>query len=363
MVSIEENRQLDAANYDLGHLARSSPPSTSNHAPTAHESRRRAVAWLGQAVRWSGSGAGPTGCHQASGGGCSGLPQPVMNSTCGCGRRCGGLLRSESAAEHFFIWIAYPLHSGAAGAARGVGAPLELFGLPTPACWIGSTAARAAAGARVRRLAFHWQMRALPGARRLIAQCSVLAAAASSSAATEPAVSSSWPLSSCRGTLGSVCPLGGGGTMRQCDDCVGVHQAALRRAGCTSAQVQAWCAGGLGPAGVGDLYDSFLTYNTSIWTYDDRKMGTTNKCKVWYLKNHSQVGAQLSLGEGKGLRMLMSSTPCKANPGACHGAKMAADHVGSLSKHLYGDYELRMRAPYAVNGALRAGGDHGIAEI
>jgi hypothetical protein len=62
---------------------RSSPPSTSNHGPTAHESRRGAVAWLGQAVRWSGSGAGPTGCRQASGGGCSGLSQPVMNSTSG----------------------------------------------------------------------------------------------------------------------------------------------------------------------------------------------------------------------------------------------------------------------------------------
>ena len=88
-----------------GHLARSHPPSTSNHGPTAHESRRGGVAWLGQAVRWSGSGAGPTGCHQASGGGCSGLPQPIMNTACGCGRRCGGLRRSESAAEHFFIWV------------------------------------------------------------------------------------------------------------------------------------------------------------------------------------------------------------------------------------------------------------------
>ena len=87
---------------------RSHPPSTSNHGPTAHESRRGGVSWLGQAVRWSGSGAGPTGCHQASGGGCSGLPQPVMNSTCGCGRPCGGLRRSESAAEHFFIWVDYP---------------------------------------------------------------------------------------------------------------------------------------------------------------------------------------------------------------------------------------------------------------
>eukprot|EP01047_Picozoa_sp_COSAG01_P045704 COSAG01_NODE_4234_length_5218_cov_69.637429_1_plen_210_part_00 len=93
---------------------RSHPPSTSNHGPTAHESRRRGVAWLGQAVRWSGSGAGPTGCHQASGGGCSGLPQPTMNSACGCGRRCGGLRRSESAAEHFFIWVAYSTPTGVA---------------------------------------------------------------------------------------------------------------------------------------------------------------------------------------------------------------------------------------------------------
>ena len=61
----------------------SSPPSTSNHAPTAHESRPRGVAWLGQAARWSGSGVGPTGCHQASGGGCSGLLHPIMNSGCG----------------------------------------------------------------------------------------------------------------------------------------------------------------------------------------------------------------------------------------------------------------------------------------
>jgi hypothetical protein len=92
-----------------GHLARSSPPSTSNHGPTAHESRRGAVAWLGQAVRWSGSGAGPTGCHQASGGGCSGLPQPTMNNACGCGRR-------------------------AAAVCFGLSRPLStfLFGLPTP---------------------------------------------------------------------------------------------------------------------------------------------------------------------------------------------------------------------------------------
>ena len=36
--------------------------------------------------------------------------------------------------------------------------------------------------------------------------------------------------------------------------------------------------------------------------YDDQKLGTTDGCKVWYLKNHSAVNASLSTGEGRGLR-------------------------------------------------------------
>lgn len=72
---------------------------------------------------------------------------------------------------------------------------------------------------------------------------------------------------------------------------------------------------------------------------------------MWYLKNHSLVGQDLSLGEGLGLRMLMSSTPCKQNPAACHGAKMAADHITSIESHGFGDYELRMRAPYEQNSS------------
>ena len=99
------------------------------------------------------------------------------------------------------------------------------------------------------------------------------------------------------------------------------------------------------------LFDDFTSYNASVWQYDDKKMGTTDKCKVWYLKNHSHVDAELSLLEGKGLRMLMSAAPCRQNPQACGGAKMAADHVGSIANHHFGDYELRMRAPYAVNGS------------
>jgi hypothetical protein len=86
-------------------------------------------------------------------------------------------------------------------------------------------------------------------------------------------------------------------------------------------------------------------------TYADHEMGTTDKCKVYYLKNHSLVGQDLTLGEGLGLRMLMSATPCKQSPASCHGAKMAADHATSITSHHFGDYELRMRAPYALNGS------------
>ena len=129
----------------------------------------------------------------------------------------------------------------------------------------------------------------------------------------------------------------------QCDACAAENQHALRVARCTSDEIRQWCAAGR------IVYDDFTTYNSSVWSYDDGSMGTTDKCKVWYLKNHSRVGADLSLGEGKGLMMLMSSTPCKQDPKYCHGAKMAADHVSSIANHLYGDYELRMRAPYAVN--------------
>ena len=108
----------------------------------------------------------------------------------------------------------------------------------------------------------------------------------------------------------------------------------------------------LAPASSGSVvYDSFTTFNASVWSYADESMGTTDGCKVWYLKNHSTVDANLSLGEGRGLRMLMSSTPCRSDPSACHGAKMAADHVSSKFDHHFGTYELRMRAPYAVNGS------------
>ena len=97
--------------------------------------------------------------------------------------------------------------------------------------------------------------------------------------------------------------------------------------------------------------DDFATYNSSMWSYADRSLGTTDGCKVYYLKNHSRVGAALSLGEGTGLAMLMSGTPCAANPAMCQGARMTADHLTSTSSALYGDYALRMRAPYQIGGS------------
>jgi hypothetical protein len=96
------------------------------------------------------------------------------------------------------------------------------------------------------------------------------------------------------------------------------------------------------------VFDNFSTYNSKLWEYADESLGTTDGCKVWYLKNHSLVDTTLSLNEGTGLKMLMSSVPCKSNPAACGGAKMAADHLTLKHYLLYGDYELRMRAPYTV---------------
>ena len=44
--------------------------------------------------------------------------------------------------------------------------------------------------------------------------------------------------------------------------------------------------------------DTFLNYNASMWSYADKSLGTTDGCKVYYLKNPSRVNAALSLGEG-----------------------------------------------------------------
>eukprot|EP01047_Picozoa_sp_COSAG01_P029206 COSAG01_NODE_1995_length_8691_cov_62.212989_8_plen_390_part_00 len=64
--------------------------------------------------------------------------------------------------------------------------------------------------------------------------------ALNATASTWLAVSSS---QSCMGALDSLCPRGASGSSQKCNDCVGEHQAALRHAGCSISQVQAWCTG------------------------------------------------------------------------------------------------------------------------
>eukprot|EP00040_Diaphanoeca_grandis_P033444 m.204886 g.204886 ORF g.204886 m.204886 type:complete len:266 (-) comp32903_c5_seq8:155-952(-) len=101
------------------------------------------------------------------------------------------------------------------------------------------------------------------------------------------------------------------------------------------------------------IYDDFSTYNSTVWDYSDGEFGSTDGSKTWYLKNHSHVNATLSSRDNQqptGLVMVMSDDPCKSNPDVCHGAKMCADHLTATSQTLYGDYELRMRAPYTANG-------------
>jgi len=101
------------------------------------------------------------------------------------------------------------------------------------------------------------------------------------------------------------------------------------------------------------IYDDFSSYNTTMWSYADHSMGTTDGSKTWYLKNHSHVNTSLTNKDNsqpRGLVMVMSSDPCKSDLAACDGAKMCADHLTLNTPQLYGDYELRMRAPYTVDG-------------
>jgi hypothetical protein len=66
------------------------------------------------------------------------------------------------------------------------------------------------------------------------------------------------PSSPCTDTLASLCGGGGaagGHTVQRCDECVGSRQAALRRAGCTGAEVQEWCSHAPHRAGGGPSWD------------------------------------------------------------------------------------------------------------
>jgi hypothetical protein len=53
--------------------------------------------------------------------------------------------------------------------------------------------------------------------------------------------------SQCTDVLGRLCPRAAGSTAARCNDCVGSHQAVLRRAGCSALQVRGWCTGGSAP--------------------------------------------------------------------------------------------------------------------
>ncbi len=95
------------------------------------------------------------------------------------------------------------------------------------------------------------------------------------------------------------------------------------------------------------LYDTFTTYNDTVWAYADGTKGTTDGSLTWYLKNHSRVDAVLSDGS-IGLSMLMSACP---HPSECGGAEMISDHAQSLQSQLYGTYTLKARAPHKVNSS------------
>jgi hypothetical protein len=80
-------------------------------------------------------------------------------------------------------------------------------------------------------------------------------------------------------------------------------------------------------------YDDFRTFNTGL-DYADQHLLTTYKSKTWCLKNHSTVNADLSLGEGKGVRVVISAEPCRANPSGCHGLSLLA--IGSPGNTAHG---------------------------
>eukprot|EP00041_Stephanoeca_diplocostata_P008147 m.118021 g.118021 ORF g.118021 m.118021 type:complete len:258 (-) comp17196_c0_seq2:595-1368(-) len=94
--------------------------------------------------------------------------------------------------------------------------------------------------------------------------------------------------------------------------------------------------------------DNFTRYNTSEWIYANDELFTGLGAVVYYEKNHSKVNHTLSKGQGKGLVIVMEA--CQHVEDGCKGSKMASGHLQTAENHLYGDYELRMRAPYTVDG-------------
>jgi hypothetical protein len=96
------------------------------------------------------------------------------------------------------------------------------------------------------------------------------------------------------------------------------------------------------------MYDDFKTKNETLWSFANNSRSTQGTGDTFYLANHSTANANLSKGEGYGLLMNMSDIPCKWNAAECQGAAMATAHLSSKQQHMYGDFELRMRAPHAT---------------
>jgi beta-glucanase (GH16 family) len=92
--------------------------------------------------------------------------------------------------------------------------------------------------------------------------------------------------------------------------------------------------------------DDFTTRDETTWKWADHGY-VSQFAPGYYLKNHSEVNAALTLGEGQGMILTMSNEPCHWNKDAnCKGADMASSHVQTRAEHSYGDYEARFRAPH-----------------
>jgi hypothetical protein len=88
--------------------------------------------------------------------------------------------------------------------------------------------------------------------------------------------------SQCTGTLGLLCPRS---TVALCNKCVGSHQAALRHAGCSAAQVRSWCtavAGGVDAATIS------AGGGASLGRHSEQLMGITAYGQPDFDKHDSQ---------------------------------------------------------------------------
>jgi len=88
------------------------------------------------------------------------------------------------------------------------------------------------------------------------------------------------------------------------------------------------------------IYDDFKQMDRSVWRYANHELHTFGSARTYYLDNHSAFSSS-------GLKVTMSEHPCSDNPDKlCSGADMASDHLQTVDKHHYGDYEVSLRAPH-----------------